>query len=152
MSKRDAEHTGSGVAEPAAKKLKTTENAAAPSTPNSMVKLRVGGVPEHFNEPWMMAIERRMFADAGVDVEWVEQRLGTGAMLKALETGECDVVVALTEGIVSQIARGNEAGIRLVGSYVETPLCWAISTGANSAATSVADLRHKTFGVSRLTR
>ncbi len=35
--------------------------------------LRVGGVPEHFNLPWHIAIERGLFAKHGVDVEWVTQ-------------------------------------------------------------------------------
>lgn len=43
-----------------------------------MVTLKVGGVPEHFNYPWHMAIERKIFEKHGVHVEWVEQKLGTG--------------------------------------------------------------------------
>lgn len=45
-----------------------------------LVKLRVGGVPEHFNYPWHLAIERNLFAKYGVEVEWVEIKLGTGIL------------------------------------------------------------------------
>ena len=31
-------------------------------------KLRVAGVPEHFNFPWHMARERGLFAEEGVEV------------------------------------------------------------------------------------
>jgi len=44
----------------------------------NIVKLRVGGVPEHFNLPWHLAIEKKIFEKHGVEVEWVEIKLGTG--------------------------------------------------------------------------
>ncbi|KAI9850962.1 MAG: hypothetical protein M1838_004747 [Thelocarpon superellum] len=48
-------------------------------------------------------------------------------------------------------AEKNPAGYILVGTYVETPLCWAISTGADrDEVRDVADLRGANVGVSRL--
>jgi sulfonate transport system substrate-binding protein len=44
-------------------------------------KLRVGGVPEHFNLPWHLAIERGLFTKNGVEVEWTDIPNGTGAMV-----------------------------------------------------------------------
>lgn len=114
--------------------------------------LRVGGVPEHFNYVWHMARERGIFARHGVEVEFVTMKLGTGAMIKAVKDGECDMVVALTEGLVRDIAMGSD--LRLLGTYVKSPLCWAISAAGrgDSAAKikSVKDLRGATFGVSRM--
>lgn len=127
--------------------------------------IRVGGVPEHFNIPWHLAIERGIFVKHGVEVEWVTQPLGTGQMLKSLRDGEVDVIVALTEGLVLDMAKGSGSGsassdstpaapapvVRLLGTYVQSPLTWAISTGASSPYTTVESLRGTTFGVSRLT-
>jgi len=53
------------------------EQVAAAGRGN-VVKLRVGGVPEHFNLPWHLAIEKKIFEKHGVEVEWVEIKLGTG--------------------------------------------------------------------------
>lgn len=50
----------------------------------SVPTLRVGGVPEHFNYPWHLARERGLFAKHGVHVEWVEQKEGTGQMIKSV--------------------------------------------------------------------
>ena len=42
-----------------------------------------------------------------------------------VELGDVDVVVALTEGLVLKIAQGSD--MRLLGTYVASPLCWAVS-------------------------
>lgn len=46
-----------------------------------MDTIRVGGVPEHFNYSWHIAIERGIFAKHNVQIEWSEQKAGTGAMV-----------------------------------------------------------------------
>jgi hypothetical protein len=46
--------------------------------------VRVGGVPEHFNYPWILAQERGLFEKHGVRLEWVEQKEGTGQMIKSV--------------------------------------------------------------------
>jgi hypothetical protein len=43
---------------------------------------RVCGVPEHFNLPWHLAKERGLFEKHGVDVEFIDEPLGTGAMIE----------------------------------------------------------------------
>lgn len=110
--------------------------------------IRVGGVPEHFNLPWHIGIERRLFDKHRVNVQWVEVKEGTGAMISQLKEGRVDVIVALTEGLVADIAKGSD--LRLISTYVESPLTWAISTGKNSAYHSVEDLRRQPIGVSRM--
>eukprot|EP01111_Echinosteliopsis_oligospora_P014400 TRINITY_DN5418_c0_g1_i1.p1 TRINITY_DN5418_c0_g1~~TRINITY_DN5418_c0_g1_i1.p1 ORF type:complete len:577 (+),score=123.80 TRINITY_DN5418_c0_g1_i1:80-1810(+) len=112
-------------------------------------KLRVAGVPEHFNIPWEQAISSGVFLNKyGVDVEFIEEKLGTGALIKLLKNEEVDVIVALTEGLVADIA--NKSDIRLIATYVESPLCWAISTGTHQDnISSVSDLRGLRFGISR---
>eukprot|EP00035_Acanthoeca_spectabilis_P020720 m.434320 g.434320 ORF g.434320 m.434320 type:complete len:603 (+) comp17696_c0_seq1:64-1872(+) len=117
-------------------------------------KIRVCGVPEHFNMPWHIATERGIFAKHGVDVEFIEEACGTGAMIAKLENDEVDVIVALTEGLVLKILGGSD--MRLLGTYVGSPLCWAISAAGQSSPAagrikSIADLEGGKFGVSRLT-
>eukprot|EP00009_Paramoeba_aestuarina_P005170 CAMPEP_0201519790 /NCGR_PEP_ID=MMETSP0161_2-20130828/10248_1 /ASSEMBLY_ACC=CAM_ASM_000251 /TAXON_ID=180227 /ORGANISM="Neoparamoeba aestuarina, Strain SoJaBio B1-5/56/2" /LENGTH=538 /DNA_ID=CAMNT_0047917941 /DNA_START=205 /DNA_END=1821 /DNA_ORIENTATION=- len=77
--------------------------------------------------------------------------MGTGEMISALKNGEVDVVVALTEGLVKDITT-SDSPIRLLGTYVESPLCWAISTaGSNPRYECVADLQGQKIAVSRMT-
>lgn len=75
-------------------------------------------------------------------------------MIKHLKSGTADVVVALTEGLIKDIVTTG-SDIRLLGTYVNSPLCWAISgAGEGSAAKgkvgTVEDLRDGTWGVSRM--
>eukprot|EP00052_Salpingoeca_macrocollata_P014618 m.115173 g.115173 ORF g.115173 m.115173 type:complete len:659 (-) comp19381_c0_seq4:28-2004(-) len=110
--------------------------------------VRVGGVPEHFNLAWHLGIERNIFDKHGVEVQFQDIKEGTGAMIQALKDDKVDVIVALTEGLVADIAKGSD--LRLLGTYVNTPLCWAISTGAQSAIHDTDDLAAgKTFAISR---
>jgi ABC-type nitrate/sulfonate/bicarbonate transport system substrate-binding protein len=121
---------------------------AAGAAAAAATRLRVGGVPEHFNLPWRLAVERGLFRARGLEVEFVEQPLGTAQMVAALQRGELDVAAALTEGLVAAIATG--APLRIFASYVQTPLRWAVAVGASARARSLADLRGARFGVSRL--
>ena len=74
-------------------------------------------------------------------------------MVQALKACELDVGIGLTEGWVAALGKqGKEAGFKLVGTYVDTPLCWAISTGARRDISSVEELRGKKVGVSRIGR
>lgn len=41
-----------------------------------------------------------------------EQKLGTGAMISSAKAGELDVIIALTEGLVADIANGKVASKR----------------------------------------
>eukprot|EP00040_Diaphanoeca_grandis_P026497 m.148536 g.148536 ORF g.148536 m.148536 type:complete len:599 (-) comp30604_c0_seq1:18-1814(-) len=118
-------------------------------------KIRVCGVPEHFNMAWHLGIERGIFEDNGVQVEWVTEGLGTGAMINRLKSGDVDVIVALTEGLVSEIVKEG-SDVRFLGTYVGSKLTWAISSaGENSDACgkikNIEDLRDGTIGVSRMT-
>lgn len=76
-------------------------------------------------------------------------------MVTALQSDEIDVGVGLTEGWIAALGKAQaaqkDAGFKVVGTYVETPLCWAISTGARrDDLKSVADLKSRTVGVSRI--
>lgn len=73
---------------------------------------------------------------------------GTGEMTTKLNNGELDVAVALTEGLIAAIAKG-EAKFKIVAEYTTSPLIWGISTSPNSEVKTVSDLEGKTFGISR---
>jgi hypothetical protein len=85
--------------------------------------LRVGFVPEHFSTPIHFAKKHY-----GLDAELIPFPSGTGHMITALRSGEIDVGIGLTEGWVAALGKSQESGdadggYRLVGTYVETPLC-----------------------------
>jgi len=70
-------------------------------------------------------------------------------MVKLLQAKELDLAIALTEGLVSAIAKGAD-DITIIGTYVDAPLTWAISAGAASQHQDVHSLRKGTIGVSRI--
>ncbi|ANH60833.1 substrate-binding domain-containing protein [Dokdonia donghaensis] len=112
-----------------------------------MIKIRIGGVPEHFNLPWHLAIEDGMFAHHGIDLEWIMFPEGTGAMNKALRNKEIDLAVILTGGIIKDIANGNPSKILQV--YVSSPLQWGVHVAANSDFKSIEELENATCAISR---
>lgn len=109
--------------------------------------LKVGGVPEHFNLPWRLAIEEGKFREAGINLHWSDMGGGTGQMIKGLHTGTLDVAVLLTEGITKAILQGLEA--KIVQVYVTTPLRWGVHVPFHSDTTKVDRLENQTFAISR---
>ncbi len=109
--------------------------------------LNVGGVPEHFNLPWHLALEGGAFAERGLDLRWQDYPGGTGAMSRDLRSGTLDVAVLLTEGIVADICKGNPSVI--IAPYVVSPLIWGIHVPALSGFQTVAELEGKRFAISR---
>ena len=114
---------------------------------SEMITVNVMGVPEHFNLPWYLAIEAGKFSDEGIDVRWQDAPGGTGAMMRALESGQTDLIVALTEGVVAGIAQG--ADVRIVQQYVNSPLRWGIHVSAKSAYQQIEELADSRFAISR---
>ncbi len=112
-----------------------------------MIKLRLGGVPEHFNLPWHLAIEQRRFESLGIEVEWTDYPGGSGAMAKALREGELDAALLLTEGAVAAIAAG--AAFRVTSLFTDSALVWGIHVPAASRFRSLAELRGARYAISR---
>jgi len=110
-------------------------------------KIRIAGVPEHFNFPWHMAMEEGAFEDRGIKVEWIEVPEGTGRMCKLLEEKETDLAIILTEGIVKSISEGNPA--RIVQGYISSPLLWGIHVAAESRFQDLSDLEGTKAAISR---
>ncbi len=116
--------------------------------PEPTVHFNIGGVPEHFNLPWYLALEQGLFQQQNLNLTWTDYPGGTGAMTKDLRAGTLDIAVLLTEGIVADIAKGNES--KIVQVYVESPLIWGIHVPALSDFNTVGELRGKRYAVSRL--
>jgi ABC-type nitrate/sulfonate/bicarbonate transport system substrate-binding protein len=112
-----------------------------------MKKVKIVGVPEHFNLPWHMAIDNGEFESEGIDLQWTDVPEGTGKMCQMLRDGETDIAVILSEGIVKDIVSGNPSSI--VQVYVESPLIWGIHIGANSKYQTLADLENTKAAISR---
>lgn len=103
---------------------------------------------EHFSTPLYFA---KKYFDLNASL--IPFSSGTGHMIQSLKSSEIDVGIGLTEGWIAGL--GNSAaskGYSLVGTYVETPLCWAISTGPRREFKNEEDLKGKKIGVSRVGR
>ncbi len=109
--------------------------------------LRLGGVPEHFNLPWHLALESGEIDD--LDAQWEDQFGGTGEMIRKLADAELDMVSILTEGTVAAIDGGLPATILQV--YVESPLQWGVHVPAGSRFTAEGDLAGARIAISRFT-
>ncbi len=112
-----------------------------------MLTARVGGVPEHFNLAWHLAIESGMFTSKGIQIDWVDVPGGTGAMCKALRNNELDMAIALTEGVVSDIMQGNPS--KIVQFYVNSPLRWGIFVNAKSNINGISQMQGHKYAISR---
>lgn len=111
------------------------------------LRIRIGGVPEHFNLPWRMAIEEGRFREEGLELHWSDMTGGTGQMIRGLENDSIDVAVLLTEGITRSILKGLDA--QILDVYVTSPLHWGIHVPFKSDITSVDQLENKVFAISR---
>lgn len=112
-----------------------------------MFTIKVGGVPEHFNYPWIKCIENNLFKAAELDVKWKDCPGGTGEMSKYLKDGEIDLAIMLTEGSLKEIESGKD--FKIIQIYIESPLLWGIHVDAQSNYKDIADLKGKTAAISR---
>jgi sulfonate transport system substrate-binding protein len=112
-----------------------------------MTTLRIAGVPEPYNLPWHLAMEKRLFAKAGVDLHWHTVPEGTGRMCQMLQDDDLDMAVLVTEGAVRDILNGGPH--RIVSTFVESPLPWGVHVPANSILFRASDLKGVPFAISR---
>lgn len=113
-----------------------------------MKKVRIGGVPEHFNYSWYIALKQQLFRSQGIDLRWVDCFGGTGEMVQGLQDNTIDLAVVLTEGIVKAISDGNPS--RIIQTFVASPLMWGIHVAADSSIKNLSDLKSKKAAISRL--
>jgi len=113
-----------------------------------MTSLKIVGVPEHFNLPWHLCLEKGEFEKENIDLQWTDVPEGTGKMCQMLRDGTADIAVILTEGIIKDIVNGNPS--KIVQVYVESPLIWGIHVAAHSKFQTLADLKNTKVAISRL--
>jgi ABC-type nitrate/sulfonate/bicarbonate transport system substrate-binding protein len=113
-----------------------------------MQKIKICGVPEHFNLPWHLCLENGDFEAQNIDLQWTNVPEGTGKMCQMLRDGSTDIAVILTEGIVKDIVAGNPS--KIVQIYVESPLIWGIHVGFDSNFKTLSDLENTRVAISRL--
>ncbi|GAA5949469.1 hypothetical protein JCM21900_000230 [Sporobolomyces salmonicolor] len=106
-------------------------------------RLRIGFVREHFCSPLLQ------LAAKNSSIELVECPSGTGQVMTRLKNNEIDVAIALTESLIAGIAK-KTAEFKLVGTYVTSPLNWAVIVGKESKYQKLADLRGEKIGISRI--
>ena len=112
-----------------------------------MTNLKIGGVPEHFNYPWYQTLKNKAYNQHNINLRWKDFHGGTGQMAAALRSGDVDIAIILTEGIIKDIGEGNPS--KIVQTYVKSPLIWGIHVAQNSSFTSVKDLEYATIAISR---
>lgn len=112
-----------------------------------MKKVNIGGVPEHFNLPWILTIKNGEYKEKNIDLRWHDYHGGTGAMCKALRDKEIDIAVILTEGIIKDIIDGNPS--KIVQTFIQSPLIWGIHVAANSPYKTITDLKGTKAAISR---
>ena len=110
-------------------------------------KIRIAGVPEHFNLPWHVGIESGEFQSVDVEAEFAVHPGGTGAMMKSVANDDVDIAIVLTEGCIQAICGGTKA--RIVKTFVQSPLIWGIHVPANSELHSIGDVRGQRYAISR---
>lgn len=112
-----------------------------------MQKIRITGVPEHFNYPWLQVIAQQPFLDEGIELVWQEESKGSGAMNKALREGSTDLALVLTESFIKDRTEGNPS--RIIGLHISSPLNWGIHLSAKSKENALSELNEAPFLISR---
>ncbi len=112
-----------------------------------METMRIIGVPEHFNYPWLKVVESQPFLDEDIKLVWGDESRGSGAMNKAIREGNTDIAIILTESFIKDKIEGNPGCI--VGSHVQSPLIWGIHVSGKSLVKEFSEVRNAPFLISR---
>ncbi|TPX50689.1 hypothetical protein SeLEV6574_g00751 [Synchytrium endobioticum] len=92
--------------------------------------IRVAAVPEHFTSPLYQLEAKSKDGEHGVRFNIVNCPGGSGEMIGLMNDGKVDVIVALTEALLASSLKDDASTVpyRLIGTYVQSPLTWAIAT------------------------
>lgn len=112
-----------------------------------MNKIRIVGVPEHFNFPWIKTVEEQPFFEDGILLDWKDESKGSGAMNKAIRDGEADVAIILTESFIKDKIEGNPG--KIIGYHVKSPLLWGIHISSQFQIKEMDELKNAPFLISR---
>ena len=109
--------------------------------------IRLGGVPEHFNYPWKIWLEKNNGQFQGFTWTWTDFPGGSGAMIQSLEADETDVAFVLTEAVANALLKGSQ--IQPLSVFVESPLVWGIFSSAKNPVSQVSPVAGKKYAISR---
>lgn len=112
-----------------------------------MQKIRITGVPEHFNYPWLQVIAQQPFLEEGIELVWQEESKGSGAMNQALREESTDLALVLTESFIKDRIEGNPS--KIIGLHIASPLNWGIHLSAKSKENTLSELNEAPFLISR---
>lgn len=118
--------------------------------------LRLALVPEQVNIPVAWAVQELQKSATSLGVQLLYTPEGTGKMMDMLERREADVALTVADGFIAGRAGSGKKPVRLMGTFVESPLIWAVACGASSPYKTLDDLapaalgRACRFGISRL--
>ncbi|EON75982.1 hypothetical protein ADIS_3570 [Lunatimonas lonarensis] len=113
-----------------------------------MERITITGVPEHFNLPWRRLVASQPFLDQELELVWVDEPRGSGAMNQAVREESTDLAVILTESFVKDRIAGNTG--RMIGYHVVSPLAWGIHVSAKAPLRPLSQLKNVPFLVSRM--
>lgn len=112
------------------------------------MKIRLGGVPEHFNYMWHLGSTREVLYNFGFYFDWTDYPGGTGAMVQALERDELDMAIMLTEGAIAAVAGGKD--YQILFPFVMSPLIWGVFTKNQRSKMLPVKYQDAKFAVSRM--
>jgi sulfonate transport system substrate-binding protein len=111
------------------------------------MRLRLGGVPEHFNYLWQLADAKEILRHYGVVYEWTNYPGGTGAIASALLNNEIDMAIMLTEGAIAAIA--DDKPFHILFPFVMSPLLWGVFSNAKREKPLPKNYSESKFAISR---
>jgi ABC-type nitrate/sulfonate/bicarbonate transport system substrate-binding protein len=114
----------------------------------AMDRVKVIGVPEHFNFPWIELVKEQPLMTREIRLEWVNEPRGSGAMNKAIRENSADIAIVLTESFIKDKIEGNPG--KIIGFHVMSPLVWGIYVPVLSKLTELSDIKNTPFLVSRM--
>ncbi len=113
-----------------------------------MLNLTIGGVPEHFNLPWQLVLEAGQPQDLNINAQWRDYPAGTGAMVAALNSGELDLAMLVTEGAVAA-RQSPDCQFEILSFYTTSPLLWGIHVPVGSDLHTQTDIAGQRYAISR---
>lgn len=113
-----------------------------------MEKIRVLGVPEHFNYPWIQLVKEQPLLSEEIVLEWENESRGSGAMNAAIRENAADLAIILTESFIKDKIEGNQG--KIIGFHVMSPLVWGIHVPSSSKLRDLNDIKNVPFLVSRM--
>ncbi|MBD8487197.1 ABC transporter substrate-binding protein [Echinicola sp. CAU 1574] len=112
-----------------------------------MKTIKIIGVPEHFNFPWIQLVQEQPLKEQGYLLEWTDESKGSGAMIKALNDKEADLAILLTESFIKDKTESNPG--KIIGFHVNSPLTWGIHVPVHSGVNNISELSDAPFLISR---